>query len=554
MEQMRDYPARTGLLILLVLALALLSHHLWAYVGHFAFDDVLYARLSKQFSEGVFRVTEDHYTFRWGLIWLNGLAYKIFGMSDHSSAITPMMATLLTGWLVWIMSAGLSLFARAYAMAFTLLSQWVFFYSDKIMPDTLVMFLTTAALASIYLHRFGTWRDKPKRAALALLASLTCCFLCKETIFLTLPLFAWLMLTDLWQGKHRQFWFWAFVMGVLSALIYFFIIYWITGDVMGRAIAIKANSYFNPCSYEQLPIEHLIRRVKSELWRIFFSTGVAVGWVFMLPLLLRKDWKNLLFGSTSKDFLVLSGMGLLLLSNFMTTSLKHYIPLCPDIRHFLFAVPFTGLAAAVGLSDFVEKPISVRHWTALVLSVLAAAIAWKYEPDQVNLYGSLALVTGLVFLSKKFAFKIPSMLVWGLFVLVLFWKPAYVLRTSKTSNYQVHKQLIRKVFDPQVAPQNLIVLSNKAEKNLDNYFLNFDTTGVRFLKFEEISTEKIAAADSVALIINGTTAWLSGLNWEEMPFWVRNPDASRRLIDTARYIEIYGLNKTDLLRRLEAGQ
>ncbi len=554
MNNVSKVPVWTGLSILSVLALALLAHHFWAYVGHFAFDDVLYARLSKQVADGTFQVTGDHYTFRWGLIYLNGLAYKIFGMNDHSSALTPLLATLFTVWLVWRLSASLSLSARAFAMAFTALSQWVFFYSDKIMPDSLVMFATTAALTSIYQYRFGTWAQKPARAALALVASLTFCFLCKETVFLTLPMFAWLMLADVLQGKHKRFWLLATAFGFVSATVYFSSIYFLTGDMMGRAKAIAANSYFNPCSYDQLPLENLLHRIGPELWRVFFGTGVAVGWVFLLPQLFRKDWKNLFSGTSERDFLLLCGTGLLLLSNFMTTSLQHYVPLCPDIRHYLFAVPFTGLAAAVGLAYFVENPVGVRHWITLGLAFLATWVAWEYEPDQVKLYGSLAVVTGLVFIAKKWNFKIPSLAIWGLFVAVLFWKPAYVLNSSKTSNYHDQKGLVRKLFNPTQVPRNLLVISNKAEKNLDEYMLNFDTTGARFIKFEQVSPARVAAADSVALIINGTTAWLSGMDWEDMPFWVRQPDASRRLVDTARYIEVYGLNKADLLKRLEAGK
>ncbi|MFN0035706.1 MAG: ArnT family glycosyltransferase [Saprospiraceae bacterium] len=543
-----------GLGILTLVALALLAHHLWAYVGHFGFDDVHYARLSQQFSEGVFHTSGDHYTFRWGLIWLNGLVYKAFGMGDHSSALVPMAATLLTVWWVWAMSGSLSLPARAFAMAFAALSQWVFFYSDKIMPDILVMFATTAAIASIWKHRFGRWQGKPLRSALALAASLTFCFLCKETVLLTLPLFGWLLLADVWQGKRRRFWGWAAVFGLASAVLYFSTIYALTGDVLGRVRAIAANSYFNLCSYDQLPVEHLLRRVGHELWRVFFNTGVAVGWVFLLPMLWRKDWKNLLRGSTERDFGLLCGVGLLLLSNFMSTSPTAYVPLCPDIRHYLFVVPFTGLAAAVGLSDFVEKQIAARHWAVLGLAVLAAWLAWAFEPEQFKLYGSLAAVVGLVFLSKLLKTKPPRLAAWGLFGMILLLKPAQVMRSAQTSNYPDQKRLVRALFSPDRAPRNLVVLSNKVEKNLDEYFLHFDTTGVRFLDFKQVSPTSIAAADSVALIINGTTAWLSGMDWEDMPFWVRQPDASRRLAATARGIEVYGLHKADLLQRLAAGK
>ena len=622
MSSFFNSPNRFGSVLFAALALALLAHHAWGYVGHFGFDDIHYARLSQQFAKGIFHTSEDHYTFRWGLIWLNGLAYKVFGMNDHSSALTPMAATLFTVWLVWQMSARLPLGARAFAMVFTALSEWVFFYSDKIMPDILVMCGVTAALASVYWHRFGNWQDRPIRAALALAASLTFCFLCKETVLLVLPLLGWLMVADLWQQQRQRFWAWAALFGVISALFYFTAIYAITGDVLGRVRAIAANSYFNPCSYDQLPVEHLLRRIGRDLWAVFFGAGVGVGWVLLLPtLLLRRHWKNLLCGSSADDFLLLCGASLLLLSNFMTTAPTAYVPLCPDIRHYLFAVPFTGLAAAVGATDFLEKRASVRHGAVVGLALTAAWVAWQFQPEQFKLYGSLAGAIGVVFLwrfwrvstptptpppvgaaedivadpsppfssragwwpqflhsqfsilnsspptssragwwppfsilNSQFSILNSSSGWWLLLLAPLLWKPAQVMRAAQDSNYPHQKRLVLQHFSPGAAPDGLVVISNNAEKNIDEYLLGFDTTGVRFLSFKQVNAACMAAADSIELIINGTTAYLSGMDWEAMPFWVKQPDASRRLIDTTRHIELFGQNKQDLVRRLEAGQ
>ena len=128
------------------------------------------------------------------------------------------------------------------------------------------------------------------------------------------------------------------------------------------------------------------------------------------------------------------------------------------------------------------------------------------------------------------------------------------MRSAQTSNYPQQKQLVQQHFGPAATPGNWVVISNTVEKNIDEYLLGFDTTRVRFLSFKEITPSRIAAADSIALIINGTTAYLSGMDWEAMPFWVKQPDPSRRLIDTTRHIELFGQNKADLLRRLEVGK
>lgn len=555
MSRFLQNPHRIGYVLLAALGLALLGHHCWAYVGHFGFDDVHYARLSEQWADGVFQTSAaDHYTFRWGLIWLNGLMYKVFGMGDHSSAVVPMAAVLLTAWLVWLMSARLPLAARAFAMTFTGLSEWVFFYSDKIMPDVLVMLCTTAAIASVWQHRWGRWQERPQRAALALSASLIAGFLCKETVLLTLPLFAWLLVADVWQGERRRFWGWATLFGLAGTMLYFATIYALTGDALARFKSIAANSYFSACSYDQLPIEHLWRRIGWELWRVFFETGVAVGWVFLLPvLLLRRDWRSLLQGRSERDFLLLCAAALLLLSNFMTISPTAYLPLCPDIRHYLFAVPLVGLAAAVGAAELVTRHSSfaIRHLSFVGLAVLAAVVAWAFFPDQVKLYGVVMVAVGVTVTSN---FKLQTSNFAWLLLLPLLLKPIRVMRSAQTSNYSHQKQLVQEHFGSADAPRNWVVISNTVEKNIDEYLLDFDTTRVRFLSFKEVAPARIAAADSIALIINGTTAYLSGMDWEAMPFWVKQPDPSRRLVDTTRHIELFGLDKGDLLRRLEAGR
>lgn len=550
---------RPGLLLLAAFALALLAHHAWGYVGHFGFDDIHYARLSKQWADGVFETSlTDHYTFRWGLIWLNGLTYSVFGMNDHTSAIVPMLAVLLTVWLVWVMSVRLPLAARAFAMAFTALSEWVFFYSDKIMPDVLVMLCSTAAIGSVWQHRWGAWQSRPRLAGLSLAVCLLGGFLCKETVLLILPLFAWLMVADLWQGERRAFWKWSALYGIAGAIIYFSTIYVLTGDVLGRFRAIAVNSYFSACSYDQLPVEHLWRRIGWELWRVFFETGVAVGWVFLLPvLLLRRDWRNLLQSRTEQDFWLLCAAGLLLLSNFMTISPTAYLPLCPDIRHYLFVVPPVGLAAAVGANRLISKAQSVvQVWTVLGLAILGAVLAWYFSPDQMRLYSTLLVVMLLTVLAVTFNFQLSTPnLLWLLLALPLLWKPVRVMRSAQTSNYLHQKRLVQKHFSPQTTPHRWLVVSNLVEKNIDEYLLGFDTTATRFVSFKEATPARIAAApDSIALMINGTTAYLSGMDWEAMPFWVKQPDPSRRLLDTTRHIELFTLNKADLLRRLEQGR
>ena len=539
-----------SLLPLLLLAIALLVRLFYAVDGHFGFDDMHYAKLSAQVADGVFQTNGDHYTFRWGLIVLNGLVYALLGISDYTSAIVPMLATLATAALVWRMGAGLSWAARFFAVFFTGLSEWVFFYSTKIMPDILVMFSITAAMAAYWEYRFGSWQQRSRTAALVFSGSLFFGFLCKETVFLIAPLLLWLIVSDLWKGRGRAFWQYAAFSGLGVLVAYFAYTGWLSGSIVGRFKAIADNSYFNACSYDQLPVEHLIRRVKSELWRVFFETGVAVGFVFLIPGLFRKGvFKN----DTSSHFLLFTSLSMLLLSNFMSTSPTVYIPLCPDIRHFLFAVPFLGLAAAIVADEMMNtaEVFSKKYFAVPVLSVVAALIAWKLFPDVLKLYGSLALATTVIVALRLWRVGAVKTIGWALLLIVLCWKPIRVIRAAQTSNYANQRELVRTYLGrPMPSGRTLTVITNNAEKNIDQYLLQFDSAQVRFLSFREVTTEKIAAADSVALLMNGTTAWMSNTDWDKLPVWVRQPDSSRVPLAQGDHIELFGLNKADLLRSL----
>jgi hypothetical protein len=100
-------------------------------------------------------------------------------------------------------------------------------------------------------------------------------------------------------------------------------------------------------------------------------------------------------------------------------------------------------------------------------------------------------------------------------------------------------------------PARTLIISNPVECNIDEYLLEFDTSRVRFVSFKTLKPEAVAQSDTVVLILNGLTAWMSNMGWEDMPEWVQRLDSTRVLLEQRGGIEWYGLNKTDLMRRLQ---
>jgi len=116
----QQYFEQAGLL-LLFFGIALF-HHFWAYFGHFGIDDIHYARLGKRFADGTFSINDDHYTYRWGIIFSVGIAYKLFGISDHSSALPALASLLLIQILILRILRDKSLLEKGIALAFCTLS------------------------------------------------------------------------------------------------------------------------------------------------------------------------------------------------------------------------------------------------------------------------------------------------------------------------------------------------------------------------------------------------------------------------------------------------
>jgi hypothetical protein len=536
-----------GLTTLLVLGAALLIHHIWGHGGHFGFDDMHYARLAKQFADGLFRTTADHYTYRWGMVVPHGVMYALFGVGDHTSAIIPLLATLLTLWCIWLLTDSLSVPARAWAMAFTAFSEWVFFYSNKLMPDVLVMTCVTAAAAVYYQHRFIWKGAKPVWAAWCTVCVLFLGFLCKETVVLTMPVFASLLLTDLQRGRLSRFWLYAAGFGVLMTAVYLMYCAWALGHPLSRFHAISANSYFNPCSYDQLPLENTLRRIGYELWAVFLSTGLLMGLVFIVPALWQKRGAVSTERSAEQRFLLFMGVGMLLASNFMSTSPKAYVPLCLDIRHYLFAVPFVAAAAAVGAVEWLNGKTSLRTYWPVVVAVAILYLSWRWYAEGLYVY---AVLTAVLLFCTAFRQRMPQGYIWWILLLPLLVKPVLVMRNALQSNYSVQKHMVYRHLTANT-PARTLIISNPVECNIDEYLMEFDTSRVHFVSFKNLKPKAVAQSDTAVLILNGTTAWMSNMDWEDMPGWVQQPDSSRVLLEQQGGIEWYGLNKADLMRRLQ---
>lgn len=513
-------------LVFLLLVLLLAANHFGCYAGHFGYDDMEYARLAKLAADGRFQLTGDHFSYRWFIIFGTGLFYRLFGVNDHSSALLPFLATVATLRLVLFLTRYQLPATRSAALLFCGLSPLTLFYADKLMPDVYVALFVTGAFAAYHHARFGTTGRKSLAGA-AFSAAFLLGFLAKESILLLAPAFGYLFITDLFRKRNAWFWRQAVLSLLLLAGAYFLLVYYTTGSPWSRWTAIQANNYLNPCSYDRLPRDALFRRLTVEMPLGLMRSGIFLPLMLALPLLVRYA-RRLPLTEDEPAFFGVMAFSALACGWLMTTSLKAYVPLCPDMRHYLFLVPLAAPAAAAGLQ--VVRQRSALGWAPVLLSALCFCLSWQSR-FELTFYAALPLLLFCLLLATGRVFNgRPGLLMALLFVLLLLPGVQAGLYTRRLNN-DTQKQVLLRFFRHSRQPAT--VVTNEVQRNLGYYYLGFDSSRCRFLSYQQVVDGGLPADRPVFLLNNWYTSYLSSADPEKIPPFVRSvPPDFQKLYDS----------------------
>ena len=354
------------LAILGLSVIVLVVHHLFFFYGHFGFDDLYYAELAQGLLAGHLDYT-DHYVFRIVPLAAWAASYAVFGMGDTSSALPAMVATTGTLITLYLILQHRPTWELALAVAMYFGMKWNLFYSDKLMPDAMVAAFAFAAWAGYVMHRN---RDTATGGVIAALG-LFLAFNCKGTVILLVPLFLCYFVAD--ARSRRLRWWWRMLAVVVPLLLaYLAVVYALTGAPFTRFSAIVANHYLNPCSYDVLPLAHLIERLTSGFFgmasdaKLLPHLFIATAGFIVLRLRRVRGWDAYFYPVTA----VLCFLSI----NFMTISLTSYNPVCLDPRHVLLFSPILAVCSVRTLADLLSRfhrPTSGK-WFNLVVAILIA--------------------------------------------------------------------------------------------------------------------------------------------------------------------------------------
>lgn len=537
----------------------LFIHHYGGYFGHYGFDDIMgYGYYGKKWADGeLFFLNEDFFSYRWGFISLTGFFYALFGVNDDSSALGASLVLLWTVLLLFRILRHQERNIAVLAALIYVLDNWTMYYSDKLMPDTSVALATLAAFGIIANYRFDRNSENSFGHALLLSIVLIWAYIAKQSVLLLFPVFFLLLLIDVFQKRYLKFWIYTIWGCIVMGLLYLLFIYYLTGDAFSRFHAVEAGlednlgegRSFAFCNYAVQSWSALWYRVGYQMILKAMATGMMVSLMLAIPAIFSHKFKDFIRLKSPEAYwaliLVLSALS----SNFMTTSYKAYLPICPDIRHFLFLVPMAAIVAAPILHAFAkEKRYKRSFWlvglVVVTMSIYSAVgnLGWVY----------VAILGGIIIRSflpnTTYAYM-------GFLVVVLLAAFAPIFSSMKTANkhsYVEQRAVIYKYLKEK--PHKSIVITNIVQKHIGQYLMEFDEDGlVQFYDYSTLPDLIFPENTTVYVLANGGTRYMSNMTYDKLPRCIKDcyegkhPTSITTIYET-KEVALYKLNQPTLLK------
>lgn len=514
--------------ILLIFITIVILYHIFGYTGHFGYDDLHYAGLANDLVHGTVDF-EDHYAYRLPVILFTSLFYRLFGISDLTSSLPAMLVTIAILIIVFNILRERGPMTIITGLSLVTLSHWFLFYSDKLMPDIYVALSVVSALAVIDNYKYKSDKSRMFLHAFLLAFSLLFGFLAKGTIVLTVPLLLYLVITDLIRRRDLKFWLYSLLAGMAMLAIYLLLIWIFTGNMMKRFDAISGNSYLNQCSYDQQSLGILLRRIFFGFFELSIYQSLATGFIFIVAFLFQRKAANYFKLDDSFSFFLVSALILFISSSFMTISTHAYAPMCLDPRHYLFLVPVAAIPASRIIVDFIQSRksaiqiICVLTVVTLISFFLPGGTCWKlYLPLLVLFIFHLFTAAGIKY---RYLFMI-------LFIAILLVVPLDMIRYAGRVKYRDQRRIVTE----QVLEKNTgcLILTDEVQKRLLIYYSHFNPDEARrFLSFDEFSADT-SHQGKILLLLNGYTAYLSGMTGNDLPYYARNITPQNKIVFTCK--------------------
>jgi len=526
--------------LLLFHVFLIILYRILGYSGHFGYDDMEYAKVSYEFSQGVFD-SGNHFSYRWSLLLPTAISYLLFGINDIASSIPPIIASSIILLLVFQSLKDRSVSTIWVALSITTTAQWFLFYSNKLMPDIYICLAYTGVIYSIIKFRFKE-QDKPFKWSLIFIAFLFYGLISKGTIILIIPLLLYFLLLDIFQKSNRKFWLFSLAIGSIFIALYLGVTKILSGEFLSRIEAIEENGYINLCSYNERPLAVVLKRIGQDFFLMIRNEGFAFAVLLILIPFLSFRGLKILKSKTEIHFLLSCALILFLTSNFMSISLSGYSPMCIDFRHYLFLVPIIAMASSPFIGEFLQY--RKYAFTFLILSSLIIYSSWQDKGIQFHYtYLPLWILFLLAYLLNENQLKKLKTSFLLLFTVILLAFPAEMILNARINNYPLQQSIIQDELNNN--DEKNCVFTDDIQARIGNYLAAYDTNNIHFVDYDKINRIDLKKYDSFGLLLNSYTANLVGPKRTDYPYFFQNTlnTQEARSLSNEVDLQYYPINK-----------
>jgi len=360
--------ARRAWILAAVLAGGALAVQLWCFTGLIASDDVIYAHYAHALATGRYSLEANHLALRFGLLLPVAAAYALLGISEATTALVPLMASVASVVLVFFIARrqfGLS----AAVIAAVLLASFPLSirYGSILVPETVAELYILAAVC-LYLRACENGRTTTATAAGMMLGL---AYLTGELAFFVALA---VLMEAAWQRRWRLLV--AIAFGSFAVMLGEHLYYWFAaGDPLFRLHAMAAhNQRPTAMAFREHPAWRFFRALPHLM--LIPSPGFGLHSLAVLALAVLASF--MLSIRRTALFLLWIILPLLYL-NFGTTSLKTYIAMPVGDRYLELIYPPLFVLSGALLAIVLHKKHG-RSLTAAGVGILAVSgVICAYE-------------------------------------------------------------------------------------------------------------------------------------------------------------------------------
>tara|TARA_R110000850_G_scaffold103399_1_gene213433 strand:- start:3660 stop:5138 length:1479 start_codon:yes stop_codon:yes gene_type:complete len=321
--------------IQLVINLLFIAVWFFANEGLSFWDDYTYLNFANEINQGRFEVTNNHFTSRLALIYPTAWFIDLFGINEYSMVVFPMLCGLGLINLFFFLGNRVNYWIGLLGGMLILCDYHMINFAIHLFPELPLTLCIFIFLVGYYLvlKNEADYRLTGFITATALLGA----FLIKTTVFLLLPLLAYLFITDRINRRNKGFWRIFISLGVFYFLLHGFWYLETKGSFMYRFENIANNHVATVKTF--FDKESLLWKRLTYLPLITFTKGgYFIPLLLALPAMIglkRKDF-NL---KQADKFWPIASLILMLSYWFFSTNWRYYSPLPLETRHIAFFIP-----------------------------------------------------------------------------------------------------------------------------------------------------------------------------------------------------------------------